>query len=58
MFLSSSLHILNPDLFKFKNLDLFTGIITVVIFFISMVVFLKGFKKIYRYLDTLKLKEK
>lgn len=57
MFLFSSLHLLNPEFFKFKKLDFFTGAITLIIFIISVRVFLKSFKKIYSYLESINSKD-
>ena len=53
MFLFSSLHILNPDIFNFNKLDFVTGALVVVILGPSVLAFFKAFKKTYKYFDTI-----
>jgi hypothetical protein len=52
MFLFSSLHIVNPDIFDFNQLDFVTVTVTVVILIPSVLAFFK--KKTYKYFDTIK----
>ncbi|MCK5139009.1 MAG: hypothetical protein KAQ85_04130 [Thermodesulfovibrionia bacterium] len=54
MFLFSSLHILNPDIFDFNQLDFVTATVTVVILIPSVLAFFMAFKKTYKYFDTIK----
>ncbi|MBI4698609.1 MAG: hypothetical protein HY758_06790 [Nitrospirae bacterium] len=44
MFLFSTLHLLNPQLFNFKKIDVISVSIIAAIFFISAKLFLKTFK--------------
>jgi hypothetical protein len=51
MFLTSTLHLLNQELFPFKRYDLMTAIITISVITISIRVFPKMFKKYYYFLE-------
>jgi hypothetical protein len=51
MFLTSTLHLLNKDLFPFKRYDLMTAIITISVITISIRVFPKMFKRYYYFLE-------
>jgi hypothetical protein len=53
MFLTSALHIVNPELFQFKKFDLLTGIITVFIIVVSMKAFMKIYKRYYSILSDI-----
>ena len=57
MFVSSSLHIINRNLFRFKDFDIISGIVTAGIFIFSAILFFKSFRKTYRYLDNVILKD-
>jgi predicted ferric reductase len=58
MFLFSSLHIVNPDIFDFSQLDFVTAAVTVVILIPSVLAFFKAFKKTYKYFNTIKCLDK
>jgi hypothetical protein len=47
MLLMSALHIVNPEYFEFKKFDLVTAIIIITVLFVSVRVFLKGYRKIF-----------
>lgn len=53
MFLTSALHIVDPELFRFQRFDLLTGGITVFILVISVRAFPKLYKKYYAFLHDL-----
>ncbi len=56
MFLFSTLHLINPALFKFKKIDLLSGTIMFIVLIFSIRTFSIAFKKIYIYFDNTILK--
>ncbi|TNF52584.1 hypothetical protein EP227_07105 [bacterium] len=51
MFLTSTLHLLNQELFPFKKFDFMTALITISVIVVSIKVFPKMFKKYYYFMD-------
>jgi hypothetical protein len=47
MLLMSALHVVNPELFAFKEFGLVPAMIIIPVLLISVRVFLKGYRKIY-----------
>ncbi len=57
MLVSSSLHIINRNLFHYESFDMISGIVTVAIFVFPTICFFRFFKKTYKSLQNVMLKD-